>query len=157
MTMSKSVGVPIFATLLSLLTDEKLNTAQNESYISINKVKYFSLLLPRMKILNFEWYISGDLIIKRSGFICSKCIQAKTDRDLVVTWYQYLILFNKTHRKKMKESCLKVLMQLKLSRKHQHHDHHDHHDHHESCSECERKRRSAKLNWQLRNTISPWV
>ena len=87
MTMSKLVGIPIFTTLLSLLAEKQPNTAQNESYIGVIKVKLLShplLLVTQVlngrEMLNFLWYISAYLMIICSGFISSKCIRVKTVR-----------------------------------------------------------------------------
>ena len=66
--MSKLVGILIFATLLSLLAEKQSNTAQNESYISIIKVK---LLFHFGKAI-FEGFLA--LSYQPSSSLCGKNI-----------------------------------------------------------------------------------
>ena len=80
--ISKLVGVPIFATLLSLLAEKQPNTARNESYIIIIQVKLLTTFAAACytsfeweKNAEFFWNIRANLIICR-GYLSFKCVIA---------------------------------------------------------------------------------
>ena len=66
-TMSKLVGVPIFATLLSLLAEKQLNAARNEYYIIIIKKKllfhFCCRLLHKFRMGEKRWIFFGILVL----------------------------------------------------------------------------------------------
>ena len=77
-TMSKLVGIPIFAALLSLLAEKQPNTVLNESYLNIIKVKLLFHFCCRllhqfwMGGAGFFWNGSANLIIICRGFLSFK-------------------------------------------------------------------------------------